>query len=73
MDTDTEYRMENDTLGNTMVPKKAYYGAQTQRAINNFPISGIRLPPVFIRAQGIIKAASAVCKCRIRFTLARYR
>ncbi|WP_211231347.1 class II fumarate hydratase [Halonatronum saccharophilum] len=51
--------MENDTLGNIMIPKTAYYGAQTQRAINNFPISGIRLPRAFIRAQGIIKAASA--------------
>ncbi|WP_408956254.1 class II fumarate hydratase [Natroniella sp. ANB-PHB2] len=59
MDENKQYRMENDTLGNIMIPKTAYYGAQTQRAINNFPISGIRLPRAFIRAQGIIKAASA--------------
>jgi fumarate hydratase, class II len=59
MSTFDQYRMENDTLGNTMVPSSAYYGAQTQRAIDNFPISGIRLPRSFIRAQGIIKASAA--------------
>jgi fumarate hydratase class II len=51
--------MENDTLGSIMVPQSAYYGSQTQRAIENFKISGITLPRVFIKSQGIIKAASA--------------
>jgi fumarate hydratase class II len=59
MDASSQYRMENDTLGSIMVPKSAYYGSQTQRAIENFNISGITLPHVFIKAQGIIKAASA--------------
>ncbi|UJW56268.1 aspartate ammonia-lyase [Bacillus sp. A116_S68] len=59
MDASSQYRMENDTLGSIMVPKSAYYGSQTQRAIDNFNISGITLPRVFIKAQGIIKAASA--------------
>lgn len=53
------YRTEKDTLGNIQVPKDAYYGAQTQRAVENFQISGKRLPRSFIRAQGIIKASAA--------------
>ena len=53
------YRIERDTLGEVRVPQEAYFGAQTQRARENFPISGLRLPRAFIRAQGIIKAAAA--------------
>ncbi len=52
-------RIEHDTLGKVKIPNKAYYGAQTQRAVENFPISGLRLPRRFIRAQGIVKLASA--------------
>ena len=59
MDSSNQYRMENDALGNIMVPTSAYYGSQTQRAVENFPISGLRLPRAFIRAQGIIKASIA--------------
>ncbi|MBU9712139.1 class II fumarate hydratase [Evansella tamaricis] len=54
-----DYRKEKDTLGEVQVPSDAHYGSQTQRAIDNFPISGVRLPRSFIRAQGIIKAAAA--------------
>ena len=54
-----EIRIENDALGSTMIASSSYYGAQTQRAIENFPISGLRLPKSLIKAQGIIKAASA--------------
>ncbi|RKY57626.1 MAG: aspartate ammonia-lyase, partial [Candidatus Neomarinimicrobiota bacterium] len=50
-----EYRMERDTLGDVKVPKDAYYGAQTQRAVGNFRVSSLRLPPAFIRAQAIVK------------------
>jgi fumarate hydratase class II len=53
-------RIEHDALGEVRVPAGAYYGAQTQRAVDNFPISGLRLPREFIRAQGIIKASAAV-------------
>jgi len=53
------YRIAEDTLGKVPVPEDAYYGAQTQRAIDNFPISGRRLPRSFIRAQGMIKASAA--------------
>jgi len=52
-------RTERDTLGEVRLPDDVYYGAQTERAIENFPISGLRLPRRFIRAQGIIKLASA--------------
>ncbi|MED1862103.1 class II fumarate hydratase [Fictibacillus nanhaiensis] len=54
-----KFRIAKDTLGEVRVPKEAYYGAQTQRAVENFPISGIRLPFSFIKAQAIIKASAA--------------
>ncbi len=54
------YRIAKDTLGEIKVPKDAYFGAQTQRAVENFPISGLRLPRAFIRAQAIIKRSAAV-------------
>ncbi len=54
------YRIAKDTLGEVKVPADAYYGAQTQRAVENFPISGQRLPRAFIRAQAIIKRCAAV-------------
>ncbi len=48
-------RVEEDTLGKVILPEYVYFGAQTKRAMDNFPISGLRLPRPFIRAQGIIK------------------
>jgi fumarate hydratase class II len=54
-----EYRLERDSMGEVKVPKGAYYGAQTQRAVENFPISGIGFPPKFVRALAIIKHAAA--------------
>ena len=53
------FRIEHDSMGELKVPADALYGAQTQRAIDNFPISGLRLPREFIRALGLIKAAAA--------------
>ncbi len=55
----TEYRIEKDSLGEVKVPKDALYGAQTQRAVENFPVSGIHFPRPFIRALGLIKAVAA--------------
>lgn len=55
----SEYRIEKDSMGEVKVPSKAYYGAQTQRAVLNFPISGLRMPRPFIRAMGLIKKAAA--------------
>ena len=54
-----EYRTETDSMGDVRVPFDALYGAQTQRARDNFPISGQRFPRRFIEALGIIKAAAA--------------
>ena len=53
------FRIERDTMGEMKVPESALYGAQTQRAVENFPISGIRFPRAFIRALGLIKGAAA--------------
>lgn len=53
------YRIEKDSMGSVKVPKEAYYGAQTQRAIENFPISGWRFQREMIHALGLIKYASA--------------
>src|SRR5438094_9936990 len=52
-------RMEKDSMGEMEVPADAYYGASTQRAVLNFPISGQPFPRRFIRALGIIKKAAA--------------
>jgi fumarate hydratase class II len=56
---DTSTRVERDTMGEMEVASAAYFGASTQRAVINFPVSGIRLPRRFIRAIGLIKGASA--------------
>ena len=55
------YRIENDLLGNLNVPLNAYYGIQTQRAIENFHISGVKLVqfPEFIKALAYVKWAAA--------------
>jgi fumarate hydratase class II len=54
-----ETRIERDSMGEMVVPANAYYGAQTARAVENFPISGQRFPRPFIRSLGLIKAACA--------------
>jgi fumarate hydratase class II len=54
-----EYRTERDSLGEMQVPADAYWGAQTQRAVENFPISGIEFSRRFVRALGIVKKAAA--------------
>jgi fumarate hydratase, class II len=56
---DTDYRVERDSMGETRVPAGALWGAQTQRAIQNFPISGLAMPRGFIRALGLVKWAGA--------------
>jgi fumarate hydratase class II len=54
------YRIERDSMGEVKVPRSAYWGAQTQRAVDNFPISGLRFSRRFIRAIGMLKGAAAV-------------
>ena len=53
-----EMRIEKDSLGEVPVPTEAYYGAQTQRAVDNFPVSGWPLPAALVRAMGKVKHAS---------------
>jgi len=53
------FRIEKDSMGELKVPADALYGAQTQRAVNNFPISGLSMPREFIRALGLIKQTAA--------------
>ena len=62
-----EYRIERDSLGEMQVPADALYGAQTQRAVENFPVSGLRFPRGFIRAMGAIKMSAA----RVNMALGR--
>jgi fumarate hydratase class II len=54
-----ETRIERDSMGEMVVPANAYYGAQTARAVENFPISGLNFPRPFIAALGTIKASCA--------------
>lgn len=55
----SDYRIEKDSMGEVRVPKNAYYAAQTQRAVENFPISGITFGRSFIKALGYVKSAAA--------------
>ena len=55
----TQTRIEKDSMGEFAVPVTAYYGAQTARAVDNFPVSGVRFPRPFILALGAIKRACA--------------
>lgn len=54
-----KFRTERDSLGEVRVPQDALYGAQTQRAVENFPVSGIRFTRAFIRALGLVKSSAA--------------
>jgi fumarate hydratase class II len=56
---DEAFRVERDSMGEVRVPAEALYGAQTQRAAENFPVSDLRFPRPFIRALGMIKGAAA--------------
>lgn len=56
----SEYRIERDSMGEVQVPRDAYYGAQTVRAVENFPIGGGPLDPELIHALGLVKYAAAI-------------
>lgn len=58
-------RIERDTMGELAVPADAYYGVQTARAIDNFPISSLRMPRSMIRAMGLLKRAAASVNCSL--------
>ena len=53
------YRIETDTMGEVKVPSDKYWGAQTQRAIDNFPVSGIKFHEIFIQTLGLVKYSAA--------------
>lgn len=55
----SKFRIEKDSMGELQVPQEAAYGAQTQRAVDNFPVSGITMPKAFIQALGLVKQACA--------------
>jgi len=63
----TSFRTERDSMGELQVPADALWGAQTQRAVQNFPISGLTLPRAFIAALGLIKQAAARANTRLGF------
>lgn len=63
----TKYRVESDSMGKMKVPADAYYGAQTARAVENFPVSGRTLPREFIRAMGLVKLAAAHTNAELGF------
>ncbi|MGH8226405.1 MAG: class II fumarate hydratase [Steroidobacteraceae bacterium] len=61
----TAHRVERDSMGELEVPAEALWGAQTQRAVENFPVSGRRMPRAFIRALALIKQAAAAANARL--------
>jgi fumarate hydratase class II len=63
--TDSGVRIERDTMGEVAVPAAALYGAQTQRAVENFPVSGVRVDPAVVRALARVKAAAARVNARL--------
>src|SRR5208337_1264143 len=62
----TRARVEHDSMGALEVPAAALWGAQTQRAIQNFPPSGLTMPRAFIRALGLIKGAAAAANAQLK-------
>jgi fumarate hydratase class II len=64
-DTATRYRIEKDTLGEVRVPADRYWGAQTQRSLENFRIGGQRMPIEIIRAFAVLKKAAALVNVRL--------
>jgi len=61
----SEFRIESDSMGDLNVPVDALWGAQTQRAVQNFPVSGQTMPREFIRALGLVKEAAAIANLEL--------
>jgi fumarate hydratase class II len=61
----TEYRIERDSMGEVQLPKEAYYSAQTQRAVDNFPISRRPIAPELIHALGLVKLCAAQANAKL--------
>src|SRR5580658_2136166 len=62
----TSFRIEHDSMGELKVPADALWGAQTQRAVDNFPKSGLVMPRAFIAALGLVKQAAARANARLQ-------
>jgi fumarate hydratase, class II len=62
----SSFRIERDSMGELQVPAEALWGAQTQRAVQNFPISGLTMPRAFIGALGLVKQAAARANMRLQ-------
>ena len=62
----SSFRIERDSMGELQVPADALWGAQTQRAVQNFPISGLTMPRAFIAALGLVKQAAARANTRLK-------
>ena len=65
MTSEGDFRIERDTMGEVKVPARALWKAQTQRAVENFPISGVPIDPALIAALGLIKGAAAQTNARL--------
>jgi len=63
--TEKAFRIERDSMGELKVPADALWGAQTQRAVENFPISGLTMPRAYLRALGLVKWAAAEANERL--------
>ena len=61
----SDFRSEHDSMGEVQVPARALYGAQTQRALDNFEISSLVMPPRFIQAVTYIKKAAALANYQL--------
>src|SRR3954452_19681041 len=60
-----DFRTEHDTMGDVQVPARALWKAETQRAVENFPISGVPIDPALVAALGLIKGAAAQVNARL--------
>src|SRR5579864_1250808 len=60
------FRVEHDSMGEVPVPAEARWGAQTERAVHNFPVSGLPVDPALVHALARIKGAAAVVNARLR-------
>src|SRR5690348_17066000 len=65
MSMSKNYRIEKDFLGEKQVPEDAYFGVQTMRAVENFPITGYRIDPALIKAMAMVKKAAAFANSEI--------
>jgi len=64
----TDFRIEKDSMGEVRVPARAYYGAQSQRAVENFPVSGLGMPMPVVHAVALVKGLAAEVNAGLGFS-----